>query len=146
MMRYTFKAFFQDPDEADLAYCRLRERGLVEDVQIQSRPTEKNERHTLDLYGQASATTAAAALSSSMLLPIGLGYGWDPAMTSAASSYSVPPAAISALADSLGDWRDEDQAQSVTLYGHCQEQHLAGLNECVRRHGATRLLTSKTTF
>ena len=40
-MRYTFKAFFQDPDEADLAYGRLRERGLVEDVQIQSRPTEK---------------------------------------------------------------------------------------------------------
>ena len=145
-MRYTFKAFFQDPDEADLAYGRLRERGLVEDIQIQSRSTGKRQQRTLDLYGQASATTAAAARSSSMLVPFGLGYGWDPAMTSAASSYSVPPAAISALADTLGDWRDEEPGQSVTLYGHCQEQHLAGLRECVRRHGATRLLTSKTTF
>ena len=74
-MRYTFKAFFQDPDEADLAYGRLRERGLVEDIQIQSRSTGKRQQRTLDLYGQASATTAAAALSSSMLVPFGLGYG-----------------------------------------------------------------------
>lgn len=146
MMRYTFKAFFQDPDEADLAYGRLRERGLVEDVQIQSRPTEKNERHTLDLYGQASATTAAAALSSSMLLPIGLGYGWDPAMTSAASSYSVPPPPsrplqiVSALAG-------EDQGQSVTSNTASARTAFGGhqrMRKTARRNPG--LLTSKTTF
>ncbi|MFR5073022.1 MAG: hypothetical protein ACLTDS_13240 [Bianqueaceae bacterium] len=116
----------------------------MEDVQIQSRPTEKMSGTLWTCMGRRLPLQPRGAILLHAT-PIGLGYGWDPAMTSALL-YSVPPAAISALADSLGDWRDEDQGQSVTLYGHCQEQHLAGLNECVRRHGATRLLTSKTTF
>ncbi len=128
-MNYVFKAFFDESEDAEVAYYILRNKNLVTDISTPSL--------TVPPLQSFSAKIAYALEGNTML-------------TSSEISNNISSATILGITDPrvaitpiLFNKKQTSYQDACFLYGHCRKKDVAAVINCLKRNGAFSVLSSE---
>lgn len=133
-MQYAFKGFFNTPQDAEYAYYELRKKGIIHDLEISDLTTDT----MADIAPQAAYAYESPNIYSNL--------GQQPELPNMNNTISDSRVIMMPfLNKAINENRSKEQktaSGSFYLYGHCHEKDLEAVNSCLRRYGATSVLST----
>lgn len=131
-MNCAFKGFFDNPDSAEAAYYTLRDKQLVNDLET----SELTSQHFTEMapqiaYASEGNTMLVSPSIGSAVLPI-FGGNNDPRV-----------AMTPFLETEKKETSSQDHEDVYYLYGHCRKKDLDAISSCLKRCGASSVISSE---